>query len=175
MDINAIVDRLEAMVGSASKVPFSNRVMVDKDTMLELIDQIRAALPSDMKEARQILERREQVINQSLIESKKIIAAAEQEAKNKVQQTEIVKQAERKVQEIALDTQRRAEAVVQEAKEQAARLHDEADVYARDVLHKLDNHLTLALSEVRGGIEVLERQDKAKASEVLEREGRTRA
>ena len=51
MDLLHLVDRLEELVGAAHRVPMSKKLLLDQQVLLELIDQIRVAIPKEVKEA----------------------------------------------------------------------------------------------------------------------------
>ena len=55
MDILQLIDRLEELFNAAKAVPFTHNVVVDEDRMLELIDQMRIAIPEEVKKAQQVL------------------------------------------------------------------------------------------------------------------------
>ena len=61
MDILQLIDRLEELFNAAKAVPFTHNVVVDEDRMLELIDQMRIAIPEEVKKAQQLLGQREEV------------------------------------------------------------------------------------------------------------------
>jgi cell division septum initiation protein DivIVA len=130
--------------------------MLDSHAVMELVDRVRASLPDDLKEAQQILEKREAVLNQALMDARRVKASAEQESKNRVQDTEIVKQAQRRSEEILADAQRRADKIVAEAQRQADVMRQDADRYALEVLSKLEAQLSALLNSARRGIEQLE-------------------
>jgi hypothetical protein len=52
MDILQLIDRLEELFNAAKAVPFTHNVIVDEDRMLELIDQMRIAIPEEVKKGR---------------------------------------------------------------------------------------------------------------------------
>ena len=55
-DILFLVERLESLVGSAKKVPLTNNVVLDQAAALELIDQLRVAVPDEVRQAKRITE-----------------------------------------------------------------------------------------------------------------------
>jgi hypothetical protein len=70
MKLLDLLDQLENELESASNVLLTNKVMVNKDSMLDLLDEIRSAVPADIKEAKKILD-----------DSTKIKQAAQRDAK----------------------------------------------------------------------------------------------
>lgn len=67
MDINELLGRLEEIINEGRAVPFSDKVLVDREKVLEVIDSIRSILPEEIKQANWIKEER----NRILIEAQK--------------------------------------------------------------------------------------------------------
>ncbi|MBI2867662.1 MAG: hypothetical protein HYX97_04940 [Chloroflexi bacterium] len=151
-----MVEKLESIVGSGSKLPLTSKVMVDGQSLLEVVDRIRASVPEDIKDAHQIIEKREQVINQALLEARRVKTSADQESKSRVQDSEIVKMAQKRADEVMAEAQRRAEKIVSEAQRQAEAMRRESDQYALDVLSRLESQLSALLNSARRGIEQIE-------------------
>ena len=59
MDILQLIDRLEELFNDAKALPFTHNVVVDEDKMLELIDQMRIAIPEEVKKAQQVMAQRD--------------------------------------------------------------------------------------------------------------------
>lgn len=130
--------------------------MVDAEKILDVVDQIRVAIPAEVREAHEFLEKRESLINQSLLEARRIKTAADEESRGRVQDSEILKEARRRAEEILADAQRKAGRITAEAEKESSNRVAEADKYARESLYKLEAQLTAVLASVRKGIEVLE-------------------
>ncbi len=60
MDILNLVDRLEELLNKSRPLLFTHNVMIDEDRMLDIIDQMRVAVPDEVKKAQQLLAQREQ-------------------------------------------------------------------------------------------------------------------
>ena len=156
METLELIDRLEAVVGGASKMPLTNKAMVDVRQLVEIVDQMRASVPQDMRDAQQILEKRESLINQALMEARKVKSSADQESKTKVGDSELVKNSQKRSDEIMADVQKRADKLMADTQRQADQTRAEADRYALDVLSKLESQLNGLLNSSRRGIEMLE-------------------
>ncbi|MBI4234163.1 MAG: hypothetical protein HY686_06970, partial [Chloroflexi bacterium] len=114
------------------------------------------SLPQDIKDAQQVLEKRDNIISQSLMEARRVKSSADQESKSRIQESEIVKISQKRAEEIMNEAQRRAEKTVAEAQRQVDAMRQEADRYAMDVLSKLEAQLSALLNSARRGIEQLE-------------------
>jgi len=150
-----LIDQLEELLGSARRVPLSASVVVNEDDALELVDRARLALPQELVEARHTLEDRVRIVAEAEQEADRILARADAEGERLVK--EAADRAAHLISEHAITEQARAhgETVVNEAEEKAAAIRNEADAHAHDVMVRLDEQLTRALTTVRKGIESL--------------------
>ncbi len=145
VDIQFLVERLEALVVNARKVPMTSQVILEQATLLDLIDQLRVAIPEEVRQARRINQESDRVIGQAREEAEQIIGAAQEQAALLLQDQSIIREAEAKAQEI-LD---RAHAKADETMRGA-------DQYAADVLVRLESDLVKTLSIIKKSLEVLE-------------------
>ena len=159
MDLANIINQLESLIESGRKVPVANKTLVDTEQVLSMIDQLRAALPKDIQEAKEMLEKREQILNQSLAEAKRVKATAISESKALLDQNELVKEAQKKAEELLDDSQRRAQRLIEQAEIESKNSRQGADAYAQEVLYKLEQEVSDVLSTVRRGIEVLDLEE----------------
>jgi len=162
MEIMELIDRAEALVGASTKVPLAQKRMINTEDMLDLIDQMRVAVPQDIKEASQVLQKRDSVINQALSQAKGILAAAEEEARIKVRESSITRDAEGHAGQIIAEAERKAGNIIAMAEKQAQARRQDADKYALQVLRDMDARLGSALEEVQGGIELLEKGQRSR-------------
>ncbi len=156
METLELIDKLESLVAGASRLPLTGKAMVDVQALMSVVDQIRTSLPEDMKDAKQILEKRDNIVNQALMDARRLKASAEQDSKSRIQDSEIVKVSQKRAEEVLNEAQRRAEKTVAEAQRQTDAMRQEADKYALEVLSKLESQLSALLSSARRGIEQLE-------------------
>ena len=140
--------------------------MVDLDRLVSVGELLRDSIPADMQEAREILKQKDSIINQAHLESRRVKGAAQQEQMSRVNETEIVKAAESKAEEVnqeglqqsqqtTQDAQRRAYRITEEAETAATARREGADKYARETLFDLEERLASLLGQVREGIDVL--------------------
>ena len=141
MDILHLIDRLEALLNEGSHPPLTKKVMIEEQRAWEIIDQMRIAIPEEVKKAKRINQERDRIVAQANEEGTRIIELAKEEADRLVGENEITKAA-----------QMRASTIVERAQREAEVLKEEADDYTLQVLGKLDDDLTKALSIVRNGL-----------------------
>ena len=138
----------------------SKKLAIDSETLLELVDQLRVSIPQDISAADEVLRKREELLNQSLGEAKRIRTSAETELRSRVGEAELVKEAEKEAQAIAEEAEEKAQQILDVAETQAATKRTSADRYAQEQLYKLEEEVNRLLGTVRNGIEVLEAQQK---------------
>ena len=105
MEILELMDRLERMVTGGRKLPVFQRSMVDPQKLLEMVDQMRLAVPQSVQDAKEVLDRREQIMTQSLKDAQRTKAAAETEARVRVEEGELVKEGKKRADEIVYEAQ----------------------------------------------------------------------
>ena len=111
MEILELIDRLESLAAQARKVPITGRAMIDAERLLELVDQMRLSVPRNVQDANEIIERREQIINQTMNDARRLRATAEQDARALVDESELTKLAKRRSEEIMAEAEQRAERI----------------------------------------------------------------
>ena len=84
MDILHLVDRLEELLNQSRPFPFTHNVLVDEDRMLDLIDQMRVAIPEEVKKAQQLLAQRDRLLAQAQEEANRTIAIAREKSEQLV-------------------------------------------------------------------------------------------
>lgn len=95
MTVYEILEELEDIVGTASNVPFSNKIMVDGDEILELVQGIRDGLPKDMQDAKWIVGEKERLQDEAKKDYEKIIVEAKKQADYLVDNNDIVLKAKK--------------------------------------------------------------------------------
>ena len=145
MDIMYLVDRLEALVNSSRRVPLSARVMVEEEEILAIIEQMRATIPSEVKQARRVLQDREQILKQAQSEAEKVVTMARERAEYMINNEGVLNLAKERGEQVLSDAQRDAQATRSEIEE-----------YAVEVLGQLEEQLQHQLHQVRNGLQELQ-------------------
>ena len=145
MDIQFLVERLEALVVNARKLPMTSQVILEQAAVLDVIDQMRVAIPEEVRQARRVNAESDQLLAKARDEAEQIIGAAQEQAALLLQDQSVLREAE---------TQ--AEALRDRAQSKADETMRGADQYASDVLVRLESDLVKTLSIVKKSLEVLE-------------------
>lgn len=130
MDILYLLDRLEEVLSSGSRLPFTSRSLVDEDELLDILDQIRVAIPEELKAARRLTQEREQVLAEARAEAERVVREAEQQVAGRVSDHALV-----------LAAEGRARQIEEDAAQEAEEIRHQADRYALRTLERLRNHL----------------------------------
>jgi hypothetical protein len=141
MDILHLVDRLEELFNSGFHIPLTNETAVNEERFLELIDQLRIAIPEEVKKAQQVMGQKERYLAQAQEEAQRTVNIARERVESLVQTDSITSAAEG-----------RAEQIVQQARDDAAGIRSEADEYVLESLSRLEAEMSHLLLQVRNGI-----------------------
>lgn len=160
MDMLEHINKLEGLVSQAKRVPITGRAMIDADKLVELIDQMRLAVPRNVQEAEEVLDRREQIINQTMLDARRVRASAETEARTLVDESELTRSAKKRSDEIVAEGEERAARLLQVAEQQARKKMAGVDQYAQDSLAQLEEQLLTVLNSVHAGQRVLTPADE---------------
>jgi hypothetical protein len=137
IDILYLVDRLEALLVKGWRVPMTTKSMIDEDEFLDIIDQMRIAIPEEIKQSKKLVQERERFLAQTQEQSQQITNNAREDAARLVNEHAILKEAQKRAMEIEA-----------EAKAEALRIRQGADQYAADSLHELKGQLDLLAQQV---------------------------
>ena len=146
MDILHLVDRLEELFNESRPIPFTHSVIVDEDRMLDLIDQMRVAIPDEVKKAQQILAQRNRILAQAQEEATRTITLAREKSEALVEKDSLIEAARVRAQEIK-----------QQAEFEAEQTRRDADDYVIQTLSNLVVQLEKSLNEARGGVIALQK------------------
>ena len=155
IDIVNVIDRLETLVNTSRTVPVSGNIMVEKKKIMELVDQLRLAIPQEVKAAEEILHRRDNIVNQAANEARHTKAKAEEEYRERLDKTEILTHAQKKAEEMLGDAEHRAARMVQQAEHESESRRTDADAFALQSLRALERELNTLSGSVRKGIDLL--------------------
>ena len=137
--ISEILDSIQEIVENGGNVPFSGgKKSVDADQILDYLDEIREALPGELRQSQVIVNERTDIIDKANEQASAIIKKAEERAKVLVSETEIVRAAEQAAGEI-----------VAEAQKKSNTLCTTAESYCGDMLKKAEEELTACVQHTR--------------------------
>ena len=131
MDLTTRLTQLEEMVRDAKSMPLSSSALLNRDEVLDLIEDLKASLPDEIKQARWVVKDREE-----------LLAKARRDAEGMVEQA--------RAEQLRLASH---EAVMQRAKEEAERIVQEADEDARRLRLEAEDYVDAKLAQLEGTLQ----------------------
>ena len=145
MDILHLIDRLEEILNESRPIPLTHTVLVDEDKVLDLIDQMRVAIPEEVKKAQQVLAQRDRILAQAQEEANRTLALARERSEQMVERESIVQAAQARANDVGVQEITRIR-----------QIQDEADTYVLESLTHLEMELDRMITQVRNGIQTLQ-------------------
>ena len=137
--IEDLITVLYDTIQDAKSVPLSaDKCILERDKILDMLDEIIAQLPAELKQSRTIVESRNELIGQARRESESIIRQAQEKANQLVTQEAVYQEAQRQSQELLLQTQIRM-----------AELRKVSNEYMDDALLRTEEAIAQSLAQVR--------------------------
>lgn len=163
-NIEDIISALYDMVQDARALPLgADKCILERDKVLDMLDEIIAQLPVELKQARTIVESRNELIGQARREAEGLIRQAQEQADKMVAEEAIYQEAKRQCQEMVANTQNRM-----------AELRKASNDYMDDALRRTEEAIALSLDDVRDTRTkfkaLVEAQEKKAATAALETE-----
>ncbi|HHW54212.1 MAG: ATPase [bacterium] len=151
MEIFELFDNLEELIAEAGRIPLTGKVVVNEDELIEVIEQIRNSLPDELRQARWVLKERKRIIADAENEAREIVQQAKDYTAKLVDENEITKLARQQAEEILL-----------KAQEEAREIRLGSHAYAERVLVKVEEVLdNLTESVQRGRAELKKDEERA--------------
>lgn len=100
--VMTLLDDLEEILANASKVPFSEKAIVDSDEIRSIVDDIRLSMPKDIQQAKWVKDEQDRILNEARGEYDKVIIAAKKQAEYLVENDVIKKEAEKRADALSL-------------------------------------------------------------------------
>jgi cell division septum initiation protein DivIVA len=145
LDIMFLLERLESQIATGTGVPRTRKVLVDKDAVLDLIDQLRVAVPEEIHAAKRINAEGERIIEKANEEATRVAARAQEQATYLIGEKGLTEAA-----------QAEGRQIISEAMAAADDTRAGADEYASQILATLETEVRKALAGIEKGMDVLE-------------------
>lgn len=138
-NIEDIISALYDMIQDARAVPLaSDKCIVERDKVLDMLDEIIAQMPVELKQARTIVESRNELIGQARREAEVLVRQATEKAEKMITEEAIYQETKRQCQEMVNQTQIRM-----------AELRKVSNDYMDDALRRTEEAIALSLEDVR--------------------------
>lgn len=157
VDAEELLRRVADLIAAARPMPLSASAMINKEEVLELLDEAMTRLPDELREARWLRKERDEYLTKMRADGDEIIEAARTRAEQMVQRTEVVKAAEH-----------RARRIVEGAEAEARRLRLECEDFCDQKLASFEIVLERTLKLVGSGREKLQATNLARPDDAPE-------
>jgi cell division septum initiation protein DivIVA len=145
IDIIFLVERLESLIANGKKLPLTSNVVVDQNEALRLVDELRAAVPEEVRAAKRINSEGERIIEKAQEEADRIVARAQEQATFLIDERGLTEAADRE-----------SEKIVARAHRESDEVRRGADEYAASVLTGLEAEVARTLQSIKKGIVLLD-------------------
>lgn len=138
-DVQRLLDMLFGMIDEAKSVAFSSdKCVINRDEALDLLDEIRAKLPLEIKKAKELIAARSEYVAGAKKEVESMLRQAELDARTIVSESETIQLARQKSSEI-----------IRRAEDRSKELYHVANTYTEDALRRTEEAIQTALAEVQ--------------------------
>ena len=161
-NIEQIISALYDMIQDARGLPLgADKCIIEREKALDMLDEVIAQLPVELKQARTIVESRNELIGQARREAETLIRQAQEKAAERVLEENIYKESNRQCQEMVLQTQARL-----------AEVRKASNDYMDDALRRTEEAIEISLEDVRNTRQkfaaLVEAQEKRAAATPVE-------
>ena len=138
-DVQKLLDMLYEIVDGAKNAPLSSdKCILNRDEALDLLDEIRAQLPAELKRAQELVRARDDYVEAAKRDVERMMQKAELEAKSRVSESEVITAAREKSHDI-----------IARAEDRTREMYRVANEYSEDVLRRTEEAVQAALDEVK--------------------------
>ena len=139
MRVDELIQELQDLVADAKTMPLpGGKVIIEADKIYDILDEIQDTLPAEVRQAKNIVADRSQIIAEAKKEADEIIRGAEEKKKQMIDQSEIMREAKAEAAELLNDV-----------KGKASEMRKAANDYVENVMKRTDDAITAQLTELR--------------------------
>lgn len=140
MDILRLVDDLEDIIETSNTIPLTGKIMVEKEEIINIIEQLRRELPQEITEATQIRNDKEIIIDNAHKEAQQIINAAKTHAEKLIDEDELVLKANERAEEVINQANHESEQIRHGARDYADELLENTQVNLSEIIKMLNEN-----------------------------------
>ena len=168
--VMTLLDDLEEILANASKVPFSEKAIVDSDEIRSIVDDIRLSMPKDIQQAKWVKDEQDRILNEARGEYDKVIIAAKKQAEYLVENDIIKKEAEKRADALISEAENHSRYIKLRSYEYVDKLlfdmqNDIAKV-ATEYIQPMNDYFTDVLGEMNGRVNRNRQEMKALAERI---------
>ena len=136
MKVDELLEDLTDLLEDSKELPVVNKVMVDKSQITDIIDEIKANLPAETRQAKRVVSERNKILEEARKQAETLISAANKQRTDMLEEQAIVKQARDE-----------AKRIISEAQTKARKYQIATDNYINSVLEKTEQALMANLKD----------------------------
>lgn len=140
MTLTNLVDELEDLVETASQIPLTGKVMVDRQEFMEILNDIKAQMPGEISQAQKIYQDKDNIINGAHDEADKILSAARSHAEKVIDENELVIQAKDKAEQILTQANKESNEIRERVRDYADSLLENTQSNLAEIIRKLNEN-----------------------------------
>ena len=154
MEALEIIDALEELAEAAKSVPLMGKCMIDRDEVLDMLQDLRMKLPEELNQAKWVTNERHRIITEAQKEAAQILKGAEDKIISMINEHEITKKSYEQAREVEVNVKKRAREI-----------KVGTDRYVDDKLAEAEVALEKVLTELRENRRMMRAQKKKKEEE----------
>lgn len=140
MDVLRLVEDLEDMLEVSNTIPLTGKVMVDKEEVLNILEQLKKQIPQDIADAQSIVSKESDILNDANSQAKQIVQAAHMEAQRLVDEDDLVQLAQEKAREIMEKAEEESNQIRLSSREYVDGLLEETQVHLSELIKTLNSN-----------------------------------
>lgn len=144
MDGLELLDELEDIIDKGAGIPFSGRCILERDELMDVVQELKLKLPDDLKQAKWIKEERQRILQEAQAEADNIIKAANEKGISMINEHEITQQAVEQARQI-----------IEQAKSDALAIEDQAYNYVDSLLETVEKVSVSSMKELEQCISIV--------------------
>lgn len=146
-NIEKILEQIEEILDSSSTVPFSNKIMIDKSEVYDLLIDLRLKLPNEIKQSQWVIEERNKILVEAQKDADVTRKEAETEKDRLINEHEITRRA-----------YEQSEEIIENAKKVSREMRLGAKEYVDEILEDLESQINTMMTDVTGCFQNIEKQ-----------------
>ncbi|EFI41334.1 MULTISPECIES: hypothetical protein [Peptoniphilus] len=140
MNLMELVEELEDLVETSSQIPLTGKVMLEREEVLEIVNEMKNEIPTEVREAKRISSDRDSIIEGAQSEADKIIAGAKAHAEEIISHDELVLQANQRAEEILKSANEESNQIREGARDYADGLLENTQVNLSEIIKMLNEN-----------------------------------
>lgn len=159
VEILPLLEELELEITNARRSMIGGGVSVDRKRLLDLVEQLRLAIPANIRQARGIVEHTDRLVAEAEQRAQRVLHDADREAEARVSQAAVVRAAEERAYQVRMEAEAQAQRILDaaradaerqlvEAADRARQQEADADAYALRLLQMLEERAAAVLQSV---------------------------